>query len=140
MGKIESELIPEIERLRLDIMSSVNLSLSKIYSGVLDGLIEAKDEEKIKTEFIPKVNSLGLDSEAKRAQEFLDEQEQLRKEEEERKRREEERKRREEERKAEEARKEAERKAAEEERLRKEKEEEEKRLAILKAEREAAEK
>merc|ERR1712228_647464 len=85
-NKIESELIPEIERLRLDIMDNVNSSLSKIYSGVLDSYIEAKDEEKIKTEFIPKVNSLGLDSEAKRAQEFLDEQEQLRKEEEERKR------------------------------------------------------
>merc|ERR1712025_894365 len=154
--EIENNLIPKITELRLDIMDFVNSLLEKLYNSTLDSLIEGNCEGKIKADFIPKVTNLGLTKVGVRAQEYLDEQEALRKaelerkereekrkkleaaerkrqEEEEKRRQEEEKRRKEEERKAEEARLEAERVRAEEERLRKEKEEEERRLAILKA-------
>merc|ERR1712179_377441 len=89
--KIEDDLKPKIKALNLDIMDIVNASLEKIYLSILKGHIEAKDEEKIKTEFIPKVSHLGLTNASARAQEYLDEQEALRKAEEERRIREEER-------------------------------------------------
>merc|ERR1712130_973335 len=109
--KIENVYVPKIKELRLDIMDSVTSAYETIFSEILAVHIKDKEEEKIKSEFIPKVQGLELTSLVDQAQEFLDEQERLREEERKRKEEEERRRKEEEERK----RKEEERKRAEEE-------------------------
>merc|ERR1712083_843281 len=85
-------------------------SLEKVYQSNLDSLIENKNEKEITDNFLPKVESLKLESVQDRAKDFLRDQNNLRrkaeeekkklallKEEEKRKAEEEERQRREEE-------------------------------------------
>merc|ERR1712130_966682 len=124
MGKIENVYVPKIKELRLDIMDSVTSAYETIFSEILAVHIKDKEEEKIKSEFIPKVQGLELTSLVDQAQEFLDEQERLREEERKRKEEEERRRKEEEERKRKE---EEERKRAEEEERKRREEEERKR-------------
>merc|ERR1712130_185927 len=129
MGKIENVYVPKIKELRLDIMDSVTSAYETIFSEILAVHIKDKEEEKIKSEFIPKVQGLELTSLVDQAQEFLDEQERLREEERKRKEEEERRRKEEEERKRKEEeerkRREEERKKLEEEERKRRREEEE---------------